>query len=321
MPFRIKNTSVLAAILAVLILDSPDLDSQTRRIAVIPKGTTHLFWKSVESGARQAGKDFNVEVIWKGPLKETDRAQQIALVERFVNEGVSGICLAPLDYKALVRPVGLARERNIPVLIFDSGLDGEPGKDFISYVATDNKKGGILGGQCLAEKLGGKGKVVLLRFLVGSASTIQREEGFLQTMARFPGIEVLVNNRYGGATTGDSKTTAMNLLDKIRQADGIFCSNESSTFGMLLALRQSGLAGKIAFVGFDASPPLIEALRSGEIHALVSQDPVGMAYKAVQTMVEHLDGKSVVPAIETQVQLITRENLGDSKIKALLGTP
>ena len=225
------------------------------KIAVIPKGTTHSFWKSVEAGARQAGGELGVEIIWKGPLKEDDRAQQIAVVQQFVSSGVSAIVLAPLDDIALRTPVKSAAEHNIPVVIFDSALKGQAGagKDFISFVATNNHRGGELAGEELARLLGGKGKVVLLRYAEGSASTAEREAGFLSVIKKYPGITVIVDNRYGGATISTAQDAAMNLIDKLREADGIFCPNESSTQGMLLALRQTGLAGTKIFVGFDTS--------------------------------------------------------------------
>ena len=289
------------------------------KLAVIPKGTTHVFWKSVEAGAKAAGKELGVEVIWKGPLKENDRAQQIQIVEQFVSEGVSGIVLAPLDDTALQRPVAAAMQKKIPVVIFDSALKGEAGKDFASFVATDNKKGGQIVGDQLVKLLDGKGKIVLLRYQVGSASTEQREAGFLEVIHQHPDIQVLVDNRYGGATVGESKTAAMNLLDKLKEADGVFCPNESSTFGMLLALRQSNLAGKIKFVGFDATPLLVEALQKNEIEALVAQDPVRMGYEGVKTMVTHLHGQSVPGYVDTGCRLITRENLTEPEIKKLIG--
>jgi ribose transport system substrate-binding protein len=291
------------------------------KIAVIPKGTTHVFWKSVEAGARAAGKDFGVEVIWKGPLKENDRAQQISIVEQFVTEGVSGIVLAPLDDRALLRPVSAAAQKKIPVVIFDSGLQGEAGKDFTSFVATDNKAGGRLAGEQMKKLLGGKGKIVLLRYLVGSASTTEREEGFLEAIRQNKEMQMLVENRYAGATPGDAKTASMNLVDKLAQANGIFCPNESSTFGMLLALRQSNLAGKVKFIGFDTSRPLIEALQQGEIDALVAQDPVRIGYEGVRVMVEHLKGKAVPSYVDTGVRLVTRSNLNTAEIQKLLETP
>ncbi len=291
------------------------------RIAVIPKGTTHVFWKSIEAGAQAAGKELGVAIVWKGPLKENDRAQQIAIVERMVNEGVSGIVLAPLDFDALARPVSLAADKKIPVVIFDSALRGTPGKDYVSYVATNNGKGGTLGGERLSALIGGKGKAVLLRYQVGSASTMEREEGFLSAIAKTPGIILLVNNRFAGATSGEAKTAAMNMIDKLKEADGIFCPNESSTFGMLLALRQTNLAGKVRFVGFDTSPPLVEALEKGEIDALVAQNPVRMGHDAVVALVTHIRGGKVEPVVDTGVRLITRENLNDPDVKLLLGRP
>lgn len=227
-------------------------------IAVIPKGTTHVYWKSVEAGARKAGQELGADIQWKGPLKESDRAGQIGIVEQFTSDNVSGIVLAPLDDVALVKPVKSATAKKIPVIIIDSALQGTPGPDFVSLIATNNKKGGELAGLRMLKLLGGKGKVVLLRYQEGSASTAEREEGFLSVMKKARDVTMLVDNRYGGATSGESKDAAMNMVDKLQEADGIYCPNESSTFGMLLALRQSGLAGKKKFVGFDTSPQLVE---------------------------------------------------------------
>jgi ribose transport system substrate-binding protein len=311
---RLVVAAILAGLVSGLAIAQPKM-----KIAVIPKGTTHIFWKSVEAGARQAGKELGVEIIWKGPLKENDRAQQIAIVEQFVTEGVTGIVLAPLDNTALQRPVASAMAKKIPVVIFDSGLKGEPGKDYVSFVATDNKKGGNLGGDHLAKLLGGKGKVVLLRYQVGSASTMDREEGFLEAMQRNKGLQVIVDNRYAGATAGEAKTSSMNIIDKLKEANGIFASNESATFGMLLALRQNNLAGKVRFVGFDTSPPLVEALQKGEVDALVAQDPTFMGYQGVKTLVAKLEGKDVPKTIDTGVRLITRENLNTPEVRKLLG--
>ena len=291
---------------------------EKKRIAVIPKGTTHVFWKSVEAGAKKAGEELGVEIIWKGPLKENDRSQQIQVVQQFVSQGVSGIVLAPLDYKALVGPVKASQEKKIPVVIFDSGLDGKPGTDFVSFVATNNLKGGEMGGKELGRLLGDKGKVVVLRYQAGSASTDEREKGFLDAVKAAKEISVISDNRYAGATAGEAKSQALNMLDDIRKADGVFCPNESSTLGMLLALRQEGLAGKIKFVGFDASPPLVEALQKGEIHALVVQNPRKMGYLGVKTIVAHINGEKVEATIDTGVALITKENLNTPEIKALL---
>jgi ribose transport system substrate-binding protein len=306
-------------LLLVLCLVGAVSAAERPKVAVVPMGTTHNFWKSIEAGARQAGGELGVEIIFKGPMKEDDRAQQIAVVQQFVAAKVAAIVLAPLDSVALRTPVLAARERGIPVVIIDSPLKGEAPKDFVSLVATDNHLGGKLGAEELVRQLGGKGKVVLLRCNEGSASTGAREAGFLAEMKRHPGINVIVDNRYGGSLVATAQDTAMNLLDKIREADGIFCSNETTTHGMLLALRQTGLAGKKKFVGFDAAPVLLQALEKGDIHGLVAQNPNRIGYVGVTTAVRALRGDKVEPRIDTGCQVVTRANLNEPAVKTILG--
>jgi ribose transport system substrate-binding protein len=169
-----------------------------RKIAVIPKGTTHVFWKSVERGAKRAGEELGVEIVWKGPLKENDRAQQIQLVQNFATQGVAGMVLAPLDFKALLAPVQAAMQKDIPVVIIDSALEGTAPSDFVSFVATNNETGGRLGGEHLAGLLPDGGKIVLLRYQAGSASTTNREKGFLDAIGAQEHLEVISENRFAG---------------------------------------------------------------------------------------------------------------------------
>lgn len=310
---------LLRSCLAALAFASAALADDKLEIAVIPKGTTHSFWKSIEAGARKAGKEEGVQITWRGPLKEDDRAQQIGLVQQFVGSKVSAIVLAPLDATALASPVRAAAQANIPVVIIDSGIKAELGKDYVSFVATDNRKGGELAGEELARILGGKGKVVLLRYSEGSESTAEREEGFLSVMKKNPGIEMTVTNRYAGATISQAQDSAMNLIDKIKDADAVFCPNESSAVGMLFALRQNGLAGHKKFVGFDASATLLQALKKGEIQALVAQNPQQMGYLGVKTAVAALRKQKFDTRIDTGCVLVTKENMDQPEIKTVLG--
>ncbi|HET6248047.1 MAG TPA: substrate-binding domain-containing protein, partial [Tepidisphaeraceae bacterium] len=243
-----------------------------------------------------------------------------AVVQQFVGDKVDAIVLAPLDDTALLKPVKEATAAKIPVVIIDSALQGQVGKDFVSYVATDNRKGGEMAGQEMVKLLGGHGKIVLLRYMEGSASTNDREAGFLSVIKNNPGLTLLVDNRYAGATAAEAQTSAMNLLDQIKQADGIFCPNESSTFGMLLALKQAGLAGKVKFVGFDATPQLVDALKDGSIDALVAQDPVKMGYEGVKAAISAVKGQTPPQRIDTGVMLLTKSNLGEPAVKKLLGS-
>ena len=289
-------------------------------IAMIPKGTTHEFWKSVNAGGEDAARELNIKLIWKGPLREDQASEQISIVESFVSDKVSAIVLAPLNDAALVSPVATAHDKKIPVIIIDSPLKGEAGKDFASLVATDNYKGGEAAGAELVKALGdGPKKVVLLRYAVGSASTESREKGFLDTIAKHKNLTVISDNQYAGATTDSAKKAAENLMDKLKEADGVFCPNESSTRGMLMALSDNHLAGKIKFVGFDASEPLLAAVKSGEIAALVAQNPRNMGYLGVKTAVAIIRGEKVPTSIDTGSGVITAKNMDDPAIKKLLG--
>ena len=294
-------------------------------IAVIPKGTTHEFWKSIHAGADKAASEYaaqgaNVEIIWKGPLREDEREGQIQVVEGFISQGISGIVLAPLDDRALTRPVEEAKRAGIPTVIIDSGLQSD---QIVSFVATDNLKGGTLAADRLGELLGGKGKILMLRYQEGSASTEQREAGFMQEIkAKFPGIEVVSSNQFAGPTRDTAKAASENLLNRFgNDVQGIFTPNESSTTGMLLALQDMKLAGKVMFVGFDSSPSFVEAMRNKQMHGTVLQSPFNMGYLGVKTMVENLLGKPVEKRIDTGVALVTPDNLDDPKIKELLQPP
>lgn len=328
-----KSLTVVAVLVAAAVVFTaigckPRQQGSTKyTIAVIPKGTTHVFWKSIHAGALKAEQELieagvDVEVIWKGPLKEDDRADQIKVVENFISRGVSGIVLAPLDDVALRRPVKDAVNSGIPVVIIDSGLKSD---DYTSFVATDNKIGGRKGGEHLAKTLGGKGKVIMLRYQEGSASTMNREQGFLDVLKeKYPDIEVVSSNQYGGATTESARQTSDNLLASYRAADGgltidgIFCPNESTAFAMLGALVDSGLAGKVKYVGFDSSERLVKGLRDGHIQGLVLQDPINMGYLGVKLLVAHLRGEKLEKRIDTGSEVATPENMDDPKIKNLL---
>ena len=285
-----KSLCVLACLALLCLGAHLSAADKAYTIAVIPKGTTHEFWKAINAGAFKARDELaaqgtKVEVIWKGPLKEDDRDQQIQTVENFTTRRVNGIVLAPLDSQALIRPVNNAVRSKVPVVIFDSGLKSDT---YVSFVATDNYKGGVLAAEHLGKLLDGKGNVILLRYAVGSASTEEREAGFLDTLKKkFPGIKLISSDQYAGPTRETSYTASQNLLNRHgREVDGIFCPNENSTIGMTKALRDIGRAGgKVKMVGFDAGSQSVADLKSGDVQGLVVQNPVFMGYKAVLTLI------------------------------------
>jgi ribose transport system substrate-binding protein len=294
-------------------------------VAVIPKGTTHEFWKSIHAGSLKAARELSaqgteIEVIWKGPLREDDREQQIQVVEGFSSQGVDGIVLAPLDNRALVRPVEEATRAGVPTVIIDSALESD---NIVSFVATDNRKGGILAADKMGELLGGKGKVLLLRYQEGSASTQDREDGFVEELKKkYPGMELISSDQYAGATRDTAKRASENLLNRFADdVQGIFTPNESSTAGMLLALQDIGKAGKITFIGFDTSETFTEAMRNKQLQGFVVQNPFNMGYLGVRTMVEHLQGKPVEKRIDTGVILVTPDNINSPEMQTLLHPP
>ena len=290
-------------------------------IAVIPKGTSHVFWQSIHAGARRAAKELDVDIVWRGPLREDDRDSQVAEVENAVARRVSGIVLAPLDEAALVAPVMSARRSGIPVVIFDSGLKGG---EIVSFVATDNDKGGELAGDHLGKTLGGHGKVILLRYAEGHDSTTRREEGFLRGLKAHPQIEIVSSNQYVGADVEGAYKRTEAILSNYKAADGslgidgLFAPNESSAFAVMRVLQDSGWAGKVKFIGFDASEGLLAGLKGGAIEALIVQDPVRMGYLSVVTLVKHLRGEKVEARIDTGVHLVTRDLLDRPDIKQLV---
>ena len=294
-------------------------------LAVIPKGTTHEFWKSIHAGAIKAQREYEaqgvaVRLTWKGPIREDDREQQIQVVEGFLSQGVNGIVLAPLDASALVRPVQEAKRAGIPTVVIDSALASG---DAVSFVATDNEKGGALAADRLGQLLQGKGRVLVLRYQEGSASTEAREKGFLDRLAsQYPDIQIVSADQFAGPTRDTAKRASENLLNRFGgQVDGIFTPNESSTAGMLLALQDVGKAGQVRFVGFDSSEAFITAIRNKQLDGVVLQNPFEMGYQGVRTMVAHLKGEAIQPRVDTGVTIVTPDNLDTDASKALLNPP
>ena len=294
------------------------------RIAVIPQGATHEFWKSIHAGAIKAAEDLKaqgveVTLIWKAPLREDDREQQVQVVEGFLAQGISGIVLAPFDRRALVRPVEEAKRAGIPTVVLDSGLDSD---QVVSFLASDNHHGGELAADHMAKLLNGKGRVLLLRYQEGVASTEAREQGFVDRIKTYPGVELISSDQYAGGTRDTAKTAAENLLNRFgNQIQGIFTPNESSTSGTLLALEDVKKAGKITFIGFDTSDAFIAAMRAGTLHGIVVQNPFRMGELGVRTMVDHLQGRPVEKKVDTGVQLIAPETLDAPESQQLLHPP
>ena len=288
---------------------------EVTRIAVIPKGTTHDFWNAIHAGAQRGAEESGVEIFWTGPEREGDRERQIQIVEDFIVRRVAGIVLAPSDANALVPVVERAAEAGIPVVIIDSDIETQRR---VSFVATDNFQGGAIAARRMGEMLKGQGRVAVIRYMSGSASTTARENGFIETIGSdFSGIEI-VDSPHGMDTVETALAAAEDVLTRNQELQGMFACNESTARGALRALESQGRAGSLTMIGFDSSEPLLQGLRAGNIDSLVVQNPFRMGREGVRAIVATLNGEEVADRIDTGVELVTAENIDTPEIQALI---
>jgi len=291
-------------------------------IAVVPQGSTHQYWKHMETGAAKAARDLQgagvtVDLIWKAPIREGDHEEHKQIVESFVRKGVHGIVLSPFDSQFLIRTVEEAARKNVPTVVIDSELDTPR---IVSFVGTDNVKAGAIAADRMAELLHGRGKVYVQRYQKGSASTDARETGFIERVrSTHPNLEIERSAEYAGGTRDSAKRAAEASLGKhIDSFQGVFTPNESSTTGMLMALQGLSHTNKLMFVGFDHSDTLTTALEVGQIQGLVVQNPFLMGELGVKAVVDHLEGRTVSKRMDTGAILVTSDNLHSRTIQALL---
>jgi ribose transport system substrate-binding protein len=300
--------------------------AQTFRIALVTKGDSNEYWRTVHAGAVKAEQELSaqgvqIKLLWAAPPTESSDAEEAALVRGFAADNVSGIVLSPTNVQALVGPVKAAFDAGIPTVVIDSGLNDA---SQISFVATDNYNGGIVAARRVGALLHGSGRVILFRFLRHSAGTRARESGFLDTIEnQFRGIQVVDSGHYAGATYADARKSAESLLRAEGTAtDAIFCSNEIASVGMLQALRSAHLgAGKVKLVVFDASSATLNGLQTRDVQGIVVQNPFLIGYTGIETLVAHLRGRQVEQNIDTGCRLVTPENIDSPEIAELLHPP
>jgi ribose transport system substrate-binding protein len=289
--------------------------SRKKTIGVVPKATSHLFWVSVKTGTEAAARELGVDVQWNGPATETDYSRQIEIVDSMIARHVDGLAIAAQDRTALDASLDRAARAGIPVTIFDSGVDST---NYMTFVATNNFEAGQLAARKLGELLRGKGRIAMVLHVPGSFSTMERERGFEDSMAKeFPGIQV-VQKQYGMSDRSKALAATENILTANPNLDGIFGSTEPSSIGAALALKSRALAGKVKFVAFDFSDAMVADLKAGTIDALVAQDPFRIGYEAVKTLVDKLHGTTPPKRIDLSARVITKADLDKPEIKALL---
>jgi ribose transport system substrate-binding protein len=285
----------------------------TLTLGIIPKSTGGEFWETVEKGARKAAEELGIQLKWEGTVTETEFAEQNKIIENMINLDVDGLALAPLNRVAMRKMVAQTVDAGIPVVIFDSEVDGEAHS---SFVATDNRAGGALGGKHLLSLLPPASKVMVMRYVQGAGSTEARSEGAMEVI-KAAGHGVLADPYADTGTVEGCKTAAANALegfvkDGKLHLDGIFAANLYSTLGVAEALedlRKGGIEVQVAFVGFDTSEKLLNEVTAGRIDALVAQNPENMGYLAVSTLYSVVTGDPVDAQVDTGVRLVTKADL------------
>ncbi len=284
-------------------------------IAVMPKGTKHQFWQAVKAGAEKAGSEENVLIDWAGPANEGNITDQVNLVETKITGKVDGIVLAATDATALNKPLLDAKAKGIPVVTIDSGVTNKDAS--LAYIATDNVEGGRRAAESLAKAMGEKGKVGLLYFQKGSASSDDRQNGFKEGIKKFPGIQLVSELQANDAKDGTEAT--INMLTASPDITGIFAANEPNGVGAANALKQKSLAGKVKLVAYDSSDEEIKALTDGIINATIVQDPFQMGYKGVKTVLKAIRKQPVGEKfINSGMTVVTKDNLNTPEVQKLV---
>ncbi len=293
--------------------DAPRVASHV--IALLPKLTNTVFWQSVFAGAKAAGKDFGYEIVWDGPDRETNSARQIQIVDDAIARHVAGVVIAPVDRLALVASIEKLGTLKIPCALIDSGVQAT---QFVCFASTDNYEGGALAGRRMGEILGGKGNVLVVRHLPGSQATRKRVAGFTETIVNdFPGIKI-VDSQSGQDTAETARQVTEEMLKRNPDVQGLFACNVDVSVGALQAL-QNQKRSEVKMVAFDPDKTLLDALGTGQVDAIILQNPYQMGYEGVKNLALHLKGQSVPRIIDTGVEMVTSKTLTEPKIQRLIG--
>lgn len=290
-------------------------DGEKPYIAVISKGFQHQFWQAVQAGAEQAAKDYDVTITFEGPETEAMVDKQVEMVQVALDKKPAALALAALDTQALIPQLEAAQAAGIPVVGFDSGVDSDI---VLTTAATDNIAAAAMAADKMAEFIGEEGQVAVIVHDQTSRTGIDRRDGFLNQMAtKYPNIEI-VDVQYGGGDQLKSTDLAKAIIQAHPDLKGFFGANEGSIIGVLNAVTEMGKEGQIVVIGYDSGKQQIDAIKSGLEAGAITQDPIGIGYKAVEAAVKALAGEELPKEIDTGFHWFDSKNVDDADIKALL---
>jgi ribose transport system substrate-binding protein len=289
--------------------------SRRNLIAVVPKAVSHLFFVAVHAGVKRAARESGVEILWNGPNDETDHSRQIQIVEAMISRRVSALAISATDERALSATVERVIQAGIPVTIFDSGVNVD---GYVSFVATDNYGAGATAARELARLCGGKGDIGMVMHKPGGTSTMLREQGFQETIAKeFPGIKIAAH-QYGFADRARARGAAENILTAHPNIAGIFASSEASSLGAIQAISTRGLSGKLKLITFDTSESHVEALKNGTIDIMLVQDSFRIGYEAVKSLADKLQGRTPERRMDLPARVIRKADLNKPDVQSLV---
>ncbi len=314
---RAFNALAGAAVFAAMV-PAPSF-AQNATIPIIVKDTTSFFWQIVLAGARKAGQDLGVNVPELGAQSESDINGQISILENAVAGSPAAVVIAPTEFKALGKPIDEAA-KSVPIIGIDSAADS---KAFTSFLTTDNVQGGRIAADGLAAAIKEatrkeEGEIAIITSLPGVGSLDQRREGFLdQVKTKYPGLKVVADKYADGQAT-----TGLNIMTDLITANpnlvGVFASNLIMAQGVGQAIAENKLGDKIKVIGFDSDEKTVGFLKEGVIAGLVVQDPYRMGYDGIKTALAASKGEKVEANVDTGANLVTKANMSDPKIDALL---
>ncbi|HER24457.1 MAG TPA: BMP family ABC transporter substrate-binding protein [Candidatus Atribacteria bacterium] len=314
-----KQKLILAIVLIAILLSSvvsfSSAEAKKLYIPLISKGFQHQFWLAVKAGAEQAAKDFDVTITFEGPESEAMVDKQMDMLQVAIDKNPDAICFAAVDSKAAIPLLEQTKEKGIPVIGFDSGVDSDIP---LSTAATDNIGAAALAADKMAELIGGAGQVAIIAHDQTSRTGIDRVKGFTDRVAeKYPNITI-VATQYGGGDHLKSTDLAKAIIQGNPNLKGFFGANEGSIIGVLNAVQELGMKGKLVVIGYDSGQQQMEAIRSGLLAGAITQDPIGIGYKCVEAAVKAIKGETLPKFIDTGFHWYDSTNIDDPAIAALL---
>ncbi len=284
-------------------------------IPVISKGFQHQFWQAVKLGSEKAAKDFNVDITFEGPESESQVDKQMEMLQTALDKHPSAICFAALDSKAAIPLLQKAKDQNIPVIGFDSGVDSDIP---VTTAATDNIAAAAMAADKMAELIGGKGEVAIIAHDQTSRTGIDRVKGFTDEIKnKYPDITI-VDTQYGAGDPAKSTDIVKAVIQGHPNLKGYFGANEGYMKGVMNGVHESGMDGKIVQIGYDAGQQLLDEINSGVVAGAITQDPIGIGYKCVEAAVKAMKGESLPKFIDTGFHWYDKTNMNDPAIAPLL---